>query len=87
MDRRYGHGKALTKLQKSLIILSVAGAFFPWKPEFAEASSAITTTGTYTYTYTVTGAPATPATGTILGQEAAASNASDTSMAIRLYAR
>ena len=71
MDRRYGHGKALTKLQKSLIILSVAGAFFPWKPEFAEASSAITTTGKTGTTVSTIGNVTTVTTSTIVGGKTA----------------
>lgn len=47
----------------------------------------ITGTGASTYTYAVSGTPVTPATGTLTAQKAAASNASDTSFEIRLYAR
>lgn len=47
----------------------------------------ITGTGASQYTFAVSGTPATPATGTLVAQKAAASNTADTAMKIRLYSR
>ena len=47
----------------------------------------ITGTGASQYTFAVSGTPATPATGTLVAQKAAASNATDTMMKLRLYSR